>query len=95
MRKLLILAVFTGAGFLGYYAYQEILFRDGVRQVHDQFKSYVDGVEVHTVELKEERDRLATDFSYYEQLAREELGMVKDSEVVFLVTVPKRPPKTP
>ncbi len=61
-----------------------ITYRD-VETNHDKLSARMEDLQLRNAELEQECNRLATDFSYYEQLAREEFGYVKADEVIYLV----------
>ena len=50
-----------------------------------QYQEHLDDTTQEVEDLKEELDRLRTEDSYYEQLIREELGWVKDGEVIYII----------
>ena len=45
-------------------------------------------LEVDNVKMAEERDRLKNDPEYFEQVARQQMGLIREGEVVYRV-VPK------
>ncbi len=83
--KLVLLSMLLLLGFVGY---ETGLCLDDYREVKNVFqgaKGQIDALEVEIAELNEEKELLASDLTFYEQLAREEFGMVKEDEVVYIV----------
>ena len=62
-------------------------YRD-VQNAHHNLTAKIQDAKIEIVELALERDRLEKDPTYFEQLAREEFGMVRDNEVVYIVNLP-------
>lgn len=73
---------------LGHRAVQTVEFFRGVDDNHRRLKDQVEMLSHDIGVLTEERQRLATDYSYYEQLSRESFGMIKEDEVVYIVKLP-------
>ncbi|RJO70314.1 MAG: hypothetical protein C4523_05525 [Myxococcales bacterium] len=59
-----------------------------VEAAQNTLQSRIDEQRLELRELEEEKQRLMNDFSYYEQLGREEFGMIKKDETVYLVPLP-------
>ena len=64
---------------------QSILIYNDVREAKSTLEKNVQAIRGQLAELKEEHTRLTDDLSYYEQLGREELGMIRPDELVFIV----------
>ncbi len=66
------------------------------------FEKRIGDLETENVKIAEERDRLKNDPEYFEKIARERMGIIKDGEVVYKVlppgvkkSVPVEEPKKP
>ncbi len=83
---ILALTVFGERGLINLLSY---------RQQRQALAGEVERLKQENQKLAQERERLTNDDSYLEQLAREELGMVKPGELVFQFTEPKAPADPP
>lgn len=74
--------------FTAYHAYGKWERYSEVKAHYDNATSHVKVLEEEIEALENELDRLKHDPSYYEQLAREEFGMVRPDETVYIVELP-------
>ncbi|MFH0754163.1 MAG: septum formation initiator family protein [Candidatus Omnitrophota bacterium] len=49
------------------------------------FEKRIKDLEASNVKMNEERDRLMNDPEYFEKIARERMGLIKDGEVIYKV----------
>jgi cell division protein FtsB len=63
-----------------------------LRSQKNAIAAQVDSLEGRKVELLKEKQRLLTDTTYLEKLARKELGMAKPGERVYRFVAPARDP---
>ncbi len=96
MRKkrfiLLILSFFLILGFFTFFGDKGILHLIRLRKELARIKEVNIKVEEENRKLKEEVRRLRYEKRYIEEIARKELGMVKEGEIIYqfdLVTPPK------
>ena len=73
---------------LAHRTYQSLETYRDVETLHRSLQERVDSLKLENAELERENERLATDFSYYEQLGREEFGMIKEGETIYIVPLP-------
>jgi cell division protein FtsB len=66
------------------------------------FEKRINDLEAENIKIAEEQNRLKTDPEYFERVARERMGLIKDGEVVYKAlppgvkkTVPVEEPKKP
>jgi len=52
------------------------------------FEKRIIDLEAENIEIAEERDRLKNDPEYFERVARERMGLIKDGEVVYKALPP-------
>ena len=52
------------------------------------FEKRINELESENVKIAEERDRLKNDPEYFEQVARERMGIIRDGEAVYKVLTP-------
>ena len=52
------------------------------------FEKRITDLETENIKIAEERDRLKNDPEYFEKVARERMGIIKDGEVVYKVLPP-------
>jgi cell division protein FtsB len=52
------------------------------------FEKRINDLESENIKIAEERDRLKNDPEYFEKIARERMGLIKDGEVVYKVLPP-------
>jgi cell division protein FtsB len=52
------------------------------------FEKRINDLEAETIKAAAERDRLKNDPEYFERVARERMGLIKDGEVVYKVLPP-------
>lgn len=81
LLSVMVLAVlfFAQRSYVSIQEYKE------VQDTYNILNSRVEVLELENQEMKEENARLSKDMTYYEQLGREEFGLVKENERVFIV----------
>lgn len=87
-RYVLYLAITSMMAFTALISWnirQSLQVYDGVREAQATLNKNVRELRVQLADLEEERARLADDMGYYEQLGREELGMIRPEELVFII----------
>ena len=71
--------------FFAQRSYHSLCEYEEVRETYAILHNQVELLKQENQEMKEESKRLSSDMSYYEQLGREEFGLVKSNERVFIV----------
>ena len=56
-----------------------------LRHRNEVFEKRIGQLEVDNVKLAEERDRLKNDPEYFEKIARERMGLIREDEVIYKV----------
>ncbi len=91
IRNVVFLFVILAAVFVvylpSYLQMQDLRHRNAV------FEKRINDLEKETIVLTAERERLIKDPSYFEKVARERMGLIKDGEVIYKV-VPAGSKKT-
>ena len=59
-----------------------------LRHRNEVFQKRINDLEKDTEALTQERERLIKDPSYFEKVARERMGLIKDGEVIYKVVPP-------
>jgi cell division protein FtsB len=67
----------------------------GLRDRNEAFEKRIGELEKDTASLVEERDRLKNDPEYFERVARERMGLIKEGEVIYKVVPPGTKKTTP
>ena len=86
IKNALFLFVILAAVFVLYLP--SYLQMQDLRHRNEVFQKRINDLEVENVKMAEERDRLKNDPEYFERVAREQMGLIKEGEVVYKV-VPK------
>ncbi len=73
---------------VGHRSFQSLKAAEEVDYSHEQIQTRVESLKIKIAGMEQEIERLKSDPSYYEQLAREEFGMIKENERVYLVPLP-------
>jgi cell division protein FtsB len=94
MRKrrllLLILASFLILGILTFFGESGILHVFRLQKEVARIKEKNNNLEEENQKLREEVKRLKSDKRYIEEIARKELGMVKEGEVIYQFDIPSK-----
>jgi cell division protein FtsB len=86
IKNALFLFVVLAAVFVVYLpSYMQM---QDLRRRNEVFEKRIGELEIDNVKLAEERDRLKNDPEYFERMAREQMGLIREDEVVYKV-VPK------
>jgi len=83
--RLLLSVMVMAVLFFAQRSYVSIQEYNEVQDTYDILNSRVESLQLENQEMKEENVRLSKDMSYYEQLGREEFGLIKKNERVFIV----------
>jgi cell division protein FtsB len=94
MRKrrflLLILLLFLFLGFLTFFGDRGVLHLVRLQKELNRIKEVNAKVEEENRKLKEEVRRLQNEKRYIEEIARKELGMVKEGEIIYQFDIPTK-----
>jgi len=85
---LLILISFLILGFLTFFGEKGVLHLLRLQKELDQIKETNMNMEKENQKLREEVGRLQHEKRYIEEIARKELGMVKEGEIIYLFDLP-------
>jgi cell division protein FtsB len=86
IKNVLFLFVVLAAVFVVYLpSYMQM---QDLRNRNLTFEKRITDLEAETLKMAEERDRLKNDPEYFERVARERMGLIKDGEVVYKVLPP-------
>jgi cell division protein FtsB/cell division protein DivIC len=85
---LLILISFLILGFLTFFGEKGVLHLLRLQKELDRIKETNIKMEEENQKLKEEVGRLQHEKRYIEEIARKELGMVKEGEIIYLFDLP-------
>jgi len=85
---LLILLLFLFLGFFTFFGDRGILHLVRLQKELDRIKDVNAKIEEENRKLKEEVRRLQNEKRYIEEIARKELGMVKEGEVIYQFDLP-------
>jgi len=85
---LLILISFLILGFLTFFGEKGVLHLLRLQKELDRIKETNMNMEGENQKLKEEVRRLHHEKRYIEEIARKELGMVKEGEIIYLFDLP-------
>ena len=86
--KLVLLSMVVLLAIVGHRSVESLGEYREVSSLHQQLSHQVESLRQENFVLEEEQHRLQTDYSYYEQLGREEFGMVRPNEKVYIVPLP-------
>jgi len=86
---LLILASVLIMGFLTFFGEKGILHLLRLQKEVNQIKEKNAKIQEENQKLKEEVSRLQREKRYIEEIARKELGMVKEGEIIYQFDLPK------
>ena len=86
---LLILVSFLVLGFLTFFGEKGILHLLRLQKEMGQIKERSAKIQEENQRLKEEVRRLLHEKRYIEEIARKELGMVKEGEIIYQFDLPK------
>jgi cell division protein FtsL len=94
MRKrrilILVLLSFLILGILTFFGEKGILHLLRLRKEVDRIKEKNIKLEEENQKLREEVKRLQNDKRYIEEIARKELGMVKEEEIIYQFDIPSK-----
>ncbi len=85
LRKILLLAMLAALVATGRVAVESWDEYQMACQTQSQLNDIHSGLLFDVEQKRRELDLLDTDSTYYQQLAREEFGMVRGNEIVFIV----------
>ena len=85
---LLILISFLILGFFTFFGEKGVLHLLRLQKELDRIKETNMNMEEENQKLKEEVRRLQNEKRYIEEIARKELGMVKEGEIIYLFDLP-------
>ena len=85
---LLILISFLILGFLTFFGEKGVLHLLRLQKELDRIKETNMNMEKENQKLREEVGRLQHEKRYIEEIARKELGMVKEGEIIYLFDLP-------
>lgn len=87
--RLLIAVMLVAMVLIARHTYESFNTYQAVDEARDRVDQHVKALEQEILALKEEHWRFKNDKSYYEQLGRQEFGMIGKDETVFIVPHPR------